>query len=205
MNQRTQEWFEARAGKITASNFHKLAGVKGLGKGGETYLFELIANEMGAMNDEVNAFALQYGTDMEPIAREYLCKALNVEVEEVGFITAKFDKEIGYSADGIIKEGNRGLEIKCPLVVENHLKYMTIKTAADLKKIEPKYYWQVIFSMYCSGLKSWLFVSFNPKFNGADRMHCININADEKEFDFIKERIEEAKKLKEEIKLKLEL
>ena len=241
-SQGSQEWHEERSGKITASNFHKLAGNIGLTEiqaaeykkltekikltdnqvnklkeltdkkinpkipdTFETYIFELIANEMGAMNDEIDAFALKYGKETEPIAREYFEKATGKEVELVGFETASFDNQIGYSGDGYIRNEDSGAEIKCPLNIENHVKYMTIKKASDLKDIEPKYYWQIMFSLYCSGLKSWYFISFHPKFEGANRMHIINIKPDCEVFKFIAERIELAKKLKEEIKNRIKL
>lgn len=205
MEQNSQEWHEARRGKITASNAHKIMGARGLGKTGETYIYELVAHDLGAYNDEIDAFALRYGKDMEPIAIDYLSKAINVDVDSAGFITAEFNDTIGFSPDGFITQGNRGLEIKCPLNVENHVKYMTIKTAKDLKAIEPKYYWQVMFSMYCSKKESWLFASFNPKFEGANRMHAINIKADNTAFALIEERVKQATELKESIKERLKL
>ena len=44
MEQRSDEWYEIRRGKFTASNIHKLMGVKGFGKTGLTYIDEVVAD-----------------------------------------------------------------------------------------------------------------------------------------------------------------
>ena len=37
----TKEWFDQRLGKFTSSRIHELMGIKGLGKTGESYAFEI--------------------------------------------------------------------------------------------------------------------------------------------------------------------
>ena len=50
MEQRSDEWYEIRRGKFTASEIHKLIGVKGLGKTEITYIDEVVAD---ALSEEV--------------------------------------------------------------------------------------------------------------------------------------------------------
>ena len=45
-NQRSEEWFKQREGRATASEIHKLMGIKGLGETGKTYAFEKAIEEL---------------------------------------------------------------------------------------------------------------------------------------------------------------
>ena len=203
MKQGSIEWLDARNGKITASQAFKIMGARGLGKTGESYICELIASDMGAIEDIPETYAMRYGHETEPIAREYFELSTNCDVIEKGFISPDFNKNIGFSPDGYIKGKKIGIEIKCPLKPANHVKHMTIKNADDLKKIEPQYYWQVMFSLYCSGFDSWYFISFNPQFTGINRMIIVSIQPNESDFELIKERLLAAKILKSEIESKI--
>lgn len=204
MNQRTFEWFETRRGKITASACHKIMGSRGLGKTGETYIYEIVASELGAIEPEMNTAAIRHGHETEPFAREYLSIALNKDVKEKGFIIADFDDNLGCSPDGII-ENKIGVEIKCPYSPANHVKFMTVQNGEDLKKIEPKYYWQVMFSLYVTGFDKWLFVSFSPQFTGINRMHVVTINPNKADIKLISERVKTTLELKKEITQKLKI
>ena len=141
MEQRSKEWFAARAGLITASNFHKLAGARGLGKMGESYILELVSDALGAEKPEISSQAMQWGTDQEDDARIYYSLDANNVVEEEGFI--RHDSlDAGCSPDGKCMDKDLdtyGLEIKCPFNPGNHVSYMRIKDAGSLLKIESKY------------------------------------------------------------------
>ena len=72
MQQRSKEWFEARRGKFTSSEIHKLMGIKGLGKTGETYCFEKACEVVFGIDEDANfeSFDMQRGTELEPYAFE---------------------------------------------------------------------------------------------------------------------------------------
>ena len=198
MKQGSKEWHKERLGKITASNAHKIMGPRGLGKTGETYVYELVSGEMGVYMEDVTSAAMRWGTDLEDDAREYYSIAFNVEVEQKGFIHNGKNFECGFSPDGIVND-QIGQEIKCPYNPGNHVKHWTIKSAADLKELSKEYYWKIMFSMGCSGLKKWHSGSYDPRFTGSQRMHVVPIGPDEKEFELIEIRVKEALVLKETI------
>lgn len=198
MEQGSKEWHKDRLGKITASNAHKIMGPRGLGKTGETYIYELVSGEMGVYMEDVTSAAMRWGSDLEADAREYYSIAFKVEVEQKGFIHNGKNFECGFSPDGIVND-QIGQEIKCPYNPGNHVKHLTINSAADLKELSKEYYWQIMFSMWCCGFKKWHFVSYDPRFTGSKRMHVVPIEADEKEFEIIEARVKEALELKHDI------
>lgn len=196
--QRNYEWQQARRGKFSASQIHKLMGVKGLGKTGETYILEKVTECLGVDLNEISNYAMQYGTEMEPYAKQYYEAAFKCEIAERGFIIADWCEDAGCSPDGIIEGANKGLEIKCPYNPVNHTENLLIKSAEDLKKIRNEYYWQVQMCMAVTGLNKWDFVSFHPEFTGMNRMIAVEIPANENDIKLLKSRISEAVKIKNE-------
>lgn len=196
--QRNYEWQQARRGKFSASQIHKLMGVKVLGKTGETYILEKVTECLGVDLNEISNYAMQYGTEMEPYAKQYYEAAFKCEITEKGFIIADWCEDAGCSPDGIIEGANKGLEIKCPYNPVNHTENLLIKSAEDLKKIRAEYYWQVQMCMAVTGLNKWDFVSFHPEFTGMNRMIAVEIPANENDIKLLKSRISEAVKIKNE-------
>lgn len=116
MLQRSDEWFDARKGRFTASNIHKLLGVRGLGQTGESYIFEKATEEIYGLDEEDNftSFDMQRGITLEPLAfRKFK------EIKEFEFLEVKettffpYGLDAGASPDGLVGE-NAILEIKCP-------------------------------------------------------------------------------------------
>ena len=83
VEQRSQEWFDLRKGKITSSEIHKIMGD---GKGKElltetakSYLLEKVSESLGGFSAPVIGAALDWGTDLEDTARElYQAKTGNI-------------------------------------------------------------------------------------------------------------------------------
>lgn len=109
IEQGTDEWFEVRKSKLTASHADVIAVA---GKGLDTYISSILARYY-CIEDERNNYIspeMQRGTDLEPIARNIYELETDRQVEEVGFI--EMNKFVGCSPDGLIgKDGM--LEIKC--------------------------------------------------------------------------------------------
>jgi len=103
--QRSDEWFELRKGRITASRAGKL--FRSSDK--ETLLVELVREKAGLPPTFQGNDATRYGTEAEPLARAAFEAAFDVEVTEVGFVSTG---RLGASPDGIF-DGHL-LEIKCP-------------------------------------------------------------------------------------------
>ena len=129
MPQGTVEWFSVRSGTISASNFKKILTPKAnkLAAGRITYAYQLVAQmAMGYRPPtDVEAYTsreMEYGIDTEPEARSFYSMETGRTVREVGFITDD-EHRIGCSPDGLVDDGNGGLELKCP-TARHHVAYM---------------------------------------------------------------------------------
>jgi hypothetical protein len=71
VEQRSQEWFDMRKGKITSSEIHKIMGGKtifDLTDTAKTYLLEKVSESLGGFAQSAMGAALDWGTDLEPLA-----------------------------------------------------------------------------------------------------------------------------------------
>jgi putative phage-type endonuclease len=118
--QRSAEWFAARLGVPSASNFGKVITPGGKRSTQvEGYLNRLVADVLTGRSDQQEpSEAMQRGTDLEPEARAYY-ELIAGPVEEVGFCI--HDDGFGCSPDGVVGDGL--LEIKCPLA-HTHVEYL---------------------------------------------------------------------------------
>ena len=105
VEQRSDEWFELRKGRITASRAGKLFRYSDK----QALLVELVRQKAGLPPTFQGNDATRYGTEAEPLARASFEAAFDVEVTEVGFVSTG---RLGASPDGIF-DGHL-LEIKCP-------------------------------------------------------------------------------------------
>ena len=76
---------------------------------------------------------------------------------------------------------------------------MMIKTPADFKKINKKYYWQVQMCMAVMGFDTWDFISYDPRFTGRHRMYVIEIPIVMEDVDNLKKNIIAASEQKKEM------
>ena len=159
MEQRTDEWFESRLGKATASRIADIIAKTKTGPSAsrENYAVQLVLERITQTKGEsyTNA-AMQWGTDTEPMARQQYELKRGVFVDEVGFIDHPTIAMSGASPDGLV--GADGLvEIKCP----NSATHMETLVS---RKIPQKYIPQMMWQMSCTG-RNWCdFVSFDPRF-----------------------------------------
>jgi len=150
--QRSEEWFEMRKGKITASDG---GCVLGLNKYEPQYKF-IIKKTVGSTFKSNNA--CYYGKKLEEPATMIYAYRLNVRVDEFGLLGHQSKDILGASPDGICnrykydkktlsKYVGRMLEIKCPLM-------RAIKRTGGIKgNICPIYYWiQVQLQLECCDL-----------------------------------------------------
>jgi len=158
IEQRTEEWFAARLGKVTAS---KVSDVMAKTKTGysatrESYMTQLVCERLSGQKAEsfTNA-AIQHGIDTEPLARSAYEAYADVMVEEVGFVQHPRIEMAGASPDGYV--GLFGcIEIKAPQT-STHIE--TLLTEA----IPSKYYAQMQFQMACAQRQWCDYVSFDPR------------------------------------------
>jgi putative phage-type endonuclease len=158
MEQRTEEWFAARCGKVTASRVADIiAKTKtGYSASRENYLAQLVCERMtGKPAESYSNAAMQWGTDQEPFARAAYEANKDVLVEEMGFAVHPTIDGAGASPDGLV--GLFGLvEIKCPNTATH------IQTLLD-QKVPEKYNVQMQWQMACTSRQWCDFVSFDPR------------------------------------------
>ena len=157
MEQRSEEWFQARLGKVTAS---RVADVLAKIKSGESasrrnYKIQLVSERLtGEKQESYINQAMQDGIDREIFARDRYVQQFG-EVEEVGFVKHP-TLEAGASPDGMV--GDDGiLEIKCPMGSTHTETLMT-------QDVPSRYIPQIQFQLLCTGRKWCDFVSYNPMF-----------------------------------------
>ena len=157
--QRTEEWFAQRLGKVTASRVADvIAKTKtGASASRDNYATQLVLERLTNKQAEFysNA-AMQWGTETEPMARQAYELKRGVFVDEVGFIDHPTIEMSGASPDGLV--GKNGLvEIKCP-ESKTHMEYLLNG------KAPAKYIPQMMWQMACTGREWCDFVSFDPRF-----------------------------------------
>ena len=156
--QRTEEWFKQRLGKVTASAISNvIAKTKtGVSASRENYSTQLTLERLtGEQAEFYTNAAMEWGTATEPKARQAYEIYREVFVDEVGFITHPMIEMSGASPDGLV--GDDGLvEIKCP---ESKTQMETLLN----QKVPTKYMPQMQWQMACTGRKWCDFVSFDPR------------------------------------------
>ena len=158
IEQRSDAWFAARIGKVTASRVADvLAKTKtGYSASRDNYMAQLVCERL--TNQKADGFtnsAMQWGTETEPLARLSYEVANNVLVDEVGFVPHPSIIMAGASPDGLV--GDNGLlEIKCPNTA-THIETLLSQT------VPGKYNTQMQFQMACTGREWCDFVSFDNR------------------------------------------
>jgi len=158
VEQRTEEWFAARLGKVTAS---RVADVIAKTKSGysasrDNYMAQLICERLtGQQGESFTNAAMTWGTETEPLARSAYEAYADVMVEEVGFVPHPTIEMSGASPDGLV--GLFGmLEIKCPNTA-THIDTLLTQV------VPSKYMTQMQWQMRCCERQWCEYVSFDPR------------------------------------------
>ena len=173
MEQRTDEWFAARLGKVTASRVADvIAKTKsGYGAGRANYLADLVVERLtGQKAQGFSNAAMEWGTEQEPNARAAYSAKTGILVEEVGFIDHPTVAMSGASPDGFAEEGL--IEVKCPNTA-THLEYVL----AELPPL--KYFTQMQWQMACTSRPWCDFVSFDPRLPERLRLLVVRVPRDD--------------------------
>ena len=177
MEQRTEEWFAARLGKVTAS---RVADVLAKIKSGESasrknYKMELVVQRLtGKQGESFTNAAMEWGTEQEPFARMAYEAHTGTFVKEEGFVDHPTIEGFGCSPDGIVGEGL--IEIKAPNTA-NH-----IETVLE-NKAPSKYIPQMQCQMACTGAKWCDFVSFDPRVPEDLQLFVVRVERDQEYID----------------------
>ena len=177
MEQRTDDWFAARLGKVTASRVADvIAKTKtGYGAGRANYMADLVVERL--TGQKVSSFsnaAMEWGTQTEPQAKAAYAAKTGILVEDVGFIDHPTVAMSGASPDGFAEDGL--IEVKCPNTA-THLEYVL----AELPPL--KYFTQMQWQMACTGRPWCDFVSYDPRLPERLQLLVVRVPRDD---DYIK-------------------
>lgn len=183
--QRSEEWYNIRLGKVTASRIADLMAKTKTGASAsrKNYMAQLICERMTGQKEEsyINA-AMQHGIDTEAEARQAYELETFQAVIECGFYIAPGIEQSGASPDGLI--GDDGLiEIKC-MNTANHIETLLSGN------IDNRYILQMQWQMYCTGRKWCDFVSYDNRLPGTLRLFIKRVERDEKMIQEIKEEVD---------------
>lgn len=189
-------WIKQRIGRFTASDIYRLLTYEEkpnyLSPGALTYIEEKALEILTEGKSRKNIFTLsmEHGKDYELEAISRAEQKLNIKFKKIGkeqeFI--EYGLHAGATPDGVAE--TIGAEVKCP-DCKTHFKYLKIENQEDLKKIEPKYYWQTQMGMLCTELDQWYFISYDPRFSNEDKqLKIVLINKNIEDIKFLKQRLE---------------
>ena len=178
-SQRTNQWFQARLGHVTASRVSDAIAGKDTATR-RNYLVQLVAERLtGQQQESFTNSAMQWGTETEPLAR-VAYQAVHDWVEEVGFIKHPTIEWFGASPDGLTGDGL--IEIKCPNT-STHLDWRLDGVVP--KKHQP----QMLAQLACTGRKWVDFVSFDPRLPEKLQLFVVRFQPDQKEIDALETKI----------------
>lgn len=226
IEQGTPEWDQARLGRFTASEMHRLMEpakrdmnpeeLKVRPKSGKgssaklvydysslsdaalTYVNEKVAEILtGQSKQQGYAFPLVWGKENEDEAAEAFVAKTGFKIEKVGFF--KCTDHAGGSPDRLV-EDNAILEIKCPYESVNQIKYLMLTDHFDIRRDYFPYWCQCQANMLFTDRSIAHFCTFDPRMKeDKHRLTHIEIPADVEFHDLIAKRIVKATKEKLEL------
>jgi putative phage-type endonuclease len=181
IEQRTDEWFQQRLGKVTASRISDvIAKTKtGVSTSRQNYLVQLVSERLtGKKGDSFVNQAMLDGIERESAARELYMQSKGVSVTEVGFFDHPVIKNSGASPDGAVNAEEEGkyaglIEIKCPIET-THTNTLMSKSVPS--KYIPQIQWQM--ASVSPNVKWCDFISYNPNFPDTMKLFVARVERD---------------------------
>jgi putative phage-type endonuclease len=199
IEQRTEEWFQQRLGKVTASRISDvIAKTKtGVSTSRQNYLIQLVSERLtGKKGDSFVNQAMLDGIERESAARELYERTRGVSVTEVGFFDHPTIAMSGASPDGAVNAEEDGkyaglIEIKCPIETTHTNTLMS-------KEVPSKYKSQIQWQMasVSPNVKWCDFISYNPNFPDTMQLFVARVERDN---DYIAELEAEVIKFLDEV------
>jgi putative phage-type endonuclease len=199
IEQRTEEWFQQRLGKVTASRISDVIDKTktGASTSRQNYLVQLVSERLtGKKGDSFVNQAMLDGIEREAAAREFYMRTRGVSVTEVGFFDHPVIKNSGASPDGAVNAEEDGkyaglIEIKCPIET-THTNTLMSKSVPS--KYMPQIQWQM--ASVSPNVKWVDFISYNPNFPDTMQLFVARVERDN---DYIAELETEVIKFLEEV------
>ena len=169
LEQQTEEWFEAKRGIPSASEFSRfITPARGdYSKQARGYMAKLIRESVEGVSERVSSYWMERGCILEPEARSWYEFDFDADVQQVGLI---LNRSCAYSPDGLLGE-NGLLEIKAPKP-ETHIQWLLEDKLPDEHK--PQVHGALViadrdwldFVSYCPGYRSLVVKVFRDGYTG---------------------------------------
>ncbi len=166
VEQRSDEWYALRMGRITASHFGDILAeprsaadreAGNLSASAETYMLTLLAEHLTGTRYSIHVNeAMRHGIQWEDDARRVYEEVTGNPVRQIGFVVSDDLEGVGCSPDGLVGDVG-GLEIKCPFNAHEHLRNVPALA------VPTKYVAQMQGSMWICEREWWDFVSYDPR------------------------------------------
>ncbi len=168
--QRSDEWFHIRKGKITGT---QLKSIMGTPKARKEAMYEILAERLTVGIEDDYENAMDRGTRLEPEAVAAFQFETGLKVDSAGLCQDDDNDKIANSPDGLIGD-DMAIEVKC-MGGKNHLKMWLENEIPD------EYYYQVLqYFVVNEKLKKLYFVAYNPDIP-THSLHIIEVERNEKE------------------------
>lgn len=222
IEQRSLDWFRSRIGNITGS---RVADIMKSGRKkdelfsdtAKSYIYQIAGERLFnpdlLNNDDVfqdyldqtsfTTKAMQWGADQEDAAKRLFMDMNFPDGELAELSSCKHDTipHFAASPDGAVYDRDGGeiriIEVKCPNI-NTYMKYRSrIHDTRSLKETEPKYYWQMMAEMSCTGTQGGIFITYCPWLSKP--IHWADIERDENDIKLMEDRVILANKFIEDI------
>jgi putative phage-type endonuclease len=151
MEQRSEEWFEARKKRVTGSNVGAILGMDPY-RGPDDVMRSMVREAHGAESEFTGNVATEWGAFHEAGAQADFEMETGKKVETCGFFPHL--DWLGASPDGLVDDDSV-LEIKCPFRLRDGGEHRGIVD-------QPHYYAQMQIEMYCSERQKAYFWQWAP-------------------------------------------
>ncbi|MEK9726451.1 MAG: YqaJ viral recombinase family protein, partial [Rhodospirillaceae bacterium] len=153
--QGSADWYRARLGIPTSSNFHRILTPKTLELSSQAkeYQYQLLSEWLTGVphgSESASAF-MQRGTQLEPEAAAWYAYDRGVGLEEIGCVL-RDDEMVACSPDRLVGEDG-GLEIKAP-AASTHVRYMVEGLTGYTSQVQG--------ALWLTGRSYWDLLSYHP-------------------------------------------
>jgi hypothetical protein len=179
----SDEWYQGRLAKFTASDIHALMGEKPYQKEFMSYVYKKVGEELTGLpaRDEIDSPATRHGLLYENEAiRKYgeqkglefvVTQKLITEPGSRHGCTPDFLEIVAEKLDKMAYEVVTG-EVKCPLSYNAFIGLCMCKTPEDVYRESRPYFWQVCSQMDLCGALNGRLIIYHPEFR-AGSLHII--------------------------------